>query len=105
MLTRRIVILIALCLPSICVPQSSSTTKTFEVTGKVQKPGKYELREGMRVFDALGTAGGFLDFADTRKIRIIRGNERRNFNYRDYVQGKRSEENILLELGDVIVVP
>lgn len=59
----------------------------------------------MRVFDAIGTAGGFLDFANTRKITIVRGNERRNFNYRDYIQGKRIEENILLESGDSIVVP
>ena len=40
-----------------------------------------------------------------RKVMIIRGTERYNFNYRDYVQGKRPEENILLEGGDVIVVP
>ena len=59
----------------------------------------------MRVFDAMGTAGGFLEFANNRKITIIRGNERRNFNYRDFIQGKRSEENILLEGGDVILVP
>jgi protein involved in polysaccharide export with SLBB domain len=63
------------------------------------------LRAKLRIFDALGIAGGFLDFANTRKVMIIRGTERYNFNYREYVQGKRPEENILLEAGDVIVVP
>ena len=106
MLKRRTLLFFALCLPATCLSQSdNSVPKTVEITGKVRKPGKYELREKLRIFDALGIAGGFLDFANTRKIMIIRGTERRYFNYRDYVQGKRPEENILLEGGDVIVVP
>jgi len=106
MLKRRTLLVVALCLPVTCLSQSdNSASKTVEITGKVRKPGKYELREKMRIFDALGIAGGFLDFANTRKVLIIRGTERYNFNYRDYVQGKRPAENILLEGGDVIVVP
>ena len=105
MLTRRASLLFALGLPLTCLSQSDqSVSKTIEILGKVRTPGKYELREQLRIFDALGIAGGFLDFADTRKVKIIRGRERHNFNYRDYVQGKRLEDNILLEAGDVIVV-
>ena len=102
MLARRTLLFIVLSLPGLCHAQAED--KTFSVTGRVQHPGKYELHEKMRIFDALGTAGGFLDFANTKKIMLIRGRERRYFNYRDYVQGKRPEENILLEDGDVIVV-
>jgi polysaccharide biosynthesis/export protein len=106
MLKRRTLLFFALCLPVSCLSQSdNSVSKTIEITGKVRNPGKYELRDQMRIADAVDIAGGFLDFANTRKIMLIRGTERRNFNYRDWVQGKRSEENILLERGDVIVVP
>ena len=106
MLKRRTLLFFALSLPVTCLSQSDTRVpKTVEITGKVRKPGKYELRDNLRIFDALGSAGGFLDFANTRKIVIIRGTERYNFNFRDFIQGKRLEENILLEGGDVIVVP
>ena len=103
MMARRTLLFVILCLPGLCYAQPKD--QTFSVTGRVQHPGKYELREKMRIFDALGIAGGFLDFANDRKIMLIRGRERRYFNYRDYVQGKRLEDNILLEDSDVIVVP
>jgi len=102
MLARRKLLLSVLCLPGICLAQAD---KTFVVTGRVQKPGKYELREGMRVVDALKTAGDFLEGAQRAGIKIIRGNERKNFNYAQFVIGKRTEQNILLEAGDMIVVP
>ena len=104
-MTRRNILLIAFGLAGTCLAQDDSKArKTIKVTGKVNKPGEYELKDGMRVFDSLGLAGGFLDFADTRRVIIIRGAERRKFNYRDYLQGKRIEDNILLMSGDVVVV-
>ena len=35
------------------------------VCGAVQKPGVYELQDGMRVYEALAAAGGFREDADT----------------------------------------
>jgi protein involved in polysaccharide export with SLBB domain len=106
MLTRRTLLLRVLCLPGTCLAQAdSNVAKTFVVTGRVKKPGKYELREGMRVADALKTAGDFLEDAQLAGIKIVRGAERKSFNYAQFVTGKRTEQNILLEAGDVIVVP
>jgi protein involved in polysaccharide export with SLBB domain len=101
-MTRRQMLFAGFGLPGICLAQRP---RTIKVTGRVNKPGEFELKDGMKVFDSLGLAGGFMDFADTRNIVIVRGAERRKFNYKDYVQGKRPEQNILLEGGDVVVVP
>jgi len=104
-MTRRNILFVAMSLAGICLAQDDSKArKTIKVMGKVNKPGEYELKDGLRVFDSLGLAGGFQDFADTRNIVIIRGAERRKFNYRDYMQGKRVEDNILLMSGDVVLV-
>ena len=70
-----------------------------------QKPGKYALLEGMRIVDALKTAGDLLEDAQVAGIKIIRRAERKSFNYAQFAIGKRTEQNILLESGDVIVVP
>ena len=58
------------------------------------------------IFDALGLAGGFQDFANTKKITIIRGGDRLYFNYNDYVKGKKEalDQNIWLQNGDTIYV-
>ncbi len=50
-------------------------------------------------------AGGFLDFAKTKKIYVLRGSTKYNFNYKDVSKEKRQEQNILLENGDTIFVP
>jgi hypothetical protein len=48
--------------------------------------------------------GGFKEFANTKKIRIQRGTQEFNFNYKDVSRGKNLKENILLENGDQIFV-
>jgi polysaccharide export outer membrane protein len=61
------------------------------------------------VLQALSSAGGFTQFANMKKIYVLRvengKQEKYPFNYRDVVDGKKSEENILLRAGDTIVVP
>jgi len=59
----------------------------------------------MRIVDALKTAGDLLEDAQVAGIKIIRRAERKSFNYAQFAIGKRTEQNILLESGDVIVVP
>jgi polysaccharide export outer membrane protein len=55
--------------------------------------------------EALVNAGGFRDFANTKKIVILRGTQRLKFNYHDVTHGKNMEQNILLKPGDQIIVP
>jgi polysaccharide export outer membrane protein len=57
----------------------------------------------------IATAGGVKEYADTKKIVIIRMDGGRqvtfNFNYRDVVSQKNMQQNIELRPGDTIVVP
>jgi polysaccharide biosynthesis/export protein len=45
------------------------------------------------------------EFANTKKIYVLRGTERLPFNYKDVLRGKHMEQNIRVEPGDHIVVP
>ena len=57
------------------------------------------------VLQALVNAGGFKDFANKKKIEIIRGEQRLKFNWNEVIKGKKTEQNILLQPGDIIIVP
>jgi len=63
----------------------------------------------MTVLQALSTAGGFTEWADTKNILIVRregGKEVQiRFNYKEYIDGRNLEQNIPLKPGDTIVVP
>lgn len=81
----------------------------YYVVGKVNKPGMYNVAKPLTVLQALAMAGGLTPFADESKIIILRnfGNEtvRLPFNYKKIKRGESVEQNILLQRGDVVVVP
>ena len=81
----------------------------FYVVGKVAKPGMYNVSIPLTVLQAIALAGGPVTFAKEDKISIVRssgtGTTRLPFDYEDVKEGKHLEQNILLQRGDVIVVP
>jgi polysaccharide export outer membrane protein len=79
--------------------------KKYYISGEVRKPGAYSLKTPKTVFEALIEAGGPADFAKTKAIYVLRNKQRLPFNYRDVSSGKSLEQNVLLQNGDVIVVP
>ncbi len=91
--------------PDVSVSLQTVGSKKFYITGEVNRAGEYTLATPTKVFDALSNAGGFRDFANKKKIIIIRGTERIKFNYQDILKGKNLEQNIFLENGDTVVVP
>jgi polysaccharide export outer membrane protein len=92
--------------PEVTITVLAVNSKSFIVTGKVNRAGKFALVTPIRIFDALGLTGGFQDFANTKKITIVRGGDRLFFNYNDYVKGKKEalNQNIWLQNGDTILV-
>jgi protein involved in polysaccharide export with SLBB domain len=56
----------------------------------------------MDVMQALASAKGFRDFANTKNILIQRGSQVLTFNYNDAVKGKAAP--IYLQPGDTVVV-
>ena len=90
--------------PDVSVSLQQVNSKKYFITGEVNRPGEFTLTTPTRVFDALANAG-FRDFANKKKIIIIRGAERIKFNYLDILKGKDLDQNIFIENGDTIVVP
>jgi len=79
------------------------------VIGQVARPGEFLVNPRVDVIQALAMAGGATAFADLNSIKILRrkGHVRKAipFNYKDLVKGKKLEQNIILQPGDVVVVP
>jgi polysaccharide biosynthesis/export protein len=90
--------------PDVTITVAQVNSKRYTVTGGVMRPGLYPLVLPTKVFDALSSSG-FRDFANMRKIVIIRGDQRIKFNYKDVLHGKHLDQNIFLEPGDTIYVP
>ncbi len=91
--------------PQVTVEVEQVRSKRYYVSGEVMRPGAYPLVVPTTVFEALTLAGGFREFANKKKIIIIRGTERLKFNYNDVVKGKNLSQNIQIENGDTINVP
>jgi polysaccharide biosynthesis/export protein len=79
------------------------------VIGRVNSPGRFAINSNLSVLQALAMAGGCNPFADTKNIRVFRkaGNQTliMGFNYNEVSAGKNLDQDIMLERGDVIVVP
>lgn len=91
--------------PQVMVSVQAVRSKKFYIIGEVNRPGEFPLVTPTTVLDALSNAGGFRDFANTKKIVIMRGDKRLKFNYKEVTSGKNLQQNILLENNDHIIVP
>jgi polysaccharide export outer membrane protein len=91
--------------PQVTVTVLSVRSKRYFISGEVSRPGAYPLATPITVFDALVMAGGFREFAGTKKITIMRGTQRFRFNWNEVVKGKNLSQNIFLENGDRVIVP
>jgi polysaccharide export outer membrane protein len=98
------------------VPEASSTviveqlgSLTAYVVGQVAKPGMFNVGSKLTVLQALALAGGLTTFADEDGIIVIRGQgsatRKIPFDYSQVKRGRGLEQNILLERGDVVLVP
>lgn len=95
--------------PSATVSIKAINSRNVFITGQVARPGPYPLTAAMTVMQLLARAGGLLEFADSKKITILRleGGQSRTFrfNYKDVSQGKNVAQNITLKPGDTVIVP
>jgi len=91
--------------PDVNVFVTEVRSKKFYIDGEMNRPGSFALVTPTSVLEALSRGGGFRDFANTKKIRVLRGAEVRYFNYKDVTKGKHLEQNIAVENGDHIIVP
>lgn len=79
------------------------------VIGKVKKPGEFSVDMDTTVMQMLSMAGGLTPFASEKSIHILRTSGEDTlkipFNYKEVLKGENLQQNILIQRGDVIVVP
>ena len=96
--------------PQVTVVVEKIASLNFNIVGEVNHPGYFPLTRRMTVLDAIALAGGFKDFAKTKKIYVLRtgangAEERLPFNYKEVIKGQNPQQNIDLQPRDTIVVP
>jgi polysaccharide export outer membrane protein len=95
--------------PQVTVSVTEINSRRVYVTGEVAKAGAFPLLPNMTVLQALSSSGGFTQFAKLKNIYVLRTEGGRQvkhpFNYKDVINGKKPEDNLELQPGDVIVVP
>ena len=93
--------------PQVTVTVMEINSRRVYVTGEVTRPGAYPLLPNMTALQALTSGGGFTQFANTKKIYILRNENgkqvRHPFNYKEVLKG--NAEDFPLLPGDTIVVP
>ena len=94
--------------PNVSVVVGQIHSKVVYLLGEVGKRGPVEMTSGMTLLDAIASAGGLTDYANAKKIYILRDeagkHERIPVHYKEALKGN-SEFNLVLERGDTIVVP
>lgn len=96
--------------PNVTVMVLKINSRTFNILGRVAKPGAYPLSGNLTVLDAIAEAGGFTAFAKEAHIYILRDTPdkhetRIRFNYKQVIKGQHAEQNILLKPQDTVIVP
>jgi polysaccharide biosynthesis/export protein len=95
--------------PQVTVTVTQINSRRVFVTGEVAHSGALPLLPNMTVLQALSSSGGFTQFAREKNIYVLRVEDGKQvklpFNYKAVVKGQHPEQNIILQPGDVIVVP
>jgi polysaccharide export outer membrane protein len=95
--------------PQVTVIVTQINSQRVYLLGEVARPGAYTMLPEMTILQALSNAGGFSQYANSKKIYVLRDENGKQqklfFNYKDVISGKRNEQNIKLKAGDTIVVP
>ena len=95
--------------PVVTVSVKRLAGNTIYVLGKVNRPGIFPIVRDVDVMQALSLAGGTSTYAALNDIKILRRENGKvralSFKYGEVEKGKRLEQNIVLQAGDVVVVP
>jgi polysaccharide export outer membrane protein len=89
----------------VTVTVAQVNSRKYFIQGEISRPGAFSLLVPTTVLEAIGHSGGFREFANEKKIIILRNGQQFKFNYKEVIRGKNMEQNILLQPGDQIIVP
>lgn len=96
--------------PVVTISLVSISGNTIYVLGKVNRPGQFVLHSSIDVTQALTLAGGLNNFADEDNIKILRRDKSGTqtsikFDYSYVKKGNELHNNIILQSGDIVLVP
>jgi len=89
------------------INKTRATGKVY-VTGQVRNSGGFDIPAGetITVSRAILNAGGFSDFSDKKNVRLIRKNgERTTVNVQEVLEKGKLQADLVVQAGDLIVVP
>jgi polysaccharide export outer membrane protein len=78
-------------------------SRSYFVRGEIRQPGRYPLLGGVTLLQAIAAAGGYTEFANGRKVQVVRGSTTQTVDAKDFE--KNPEKDIELQNGDVVIVP
>ena len=94
--------------PNVSVVISQIHSKVIYLLGEVGKRGPVEMTPGMTLLAAISSGGGLTDFANPKKMYILRNEAGTQtkipVNYKQALKGDPAI-NVILKPGDTIVVP
>jgi polysaccharide export outer membrane protein len=94
--------------PNVSVVVTQIHSKVVYLLGEVVKRGPVEMTPGMTLLEAIASAGGLTDFANQKKIYILRNTSgsrmRIPVHYKEALKGDGTL-NLAMNPGDTIVVP
>jgi polysaccharide biosynthesis/export protein len=95
--------------PKVSVVVTQIHSKMVFIIGEVNKKGPVDMTPGMTLLEAISSAGGLTDFANAKKIYVLRNQEKGSqlripAHYKDALKGD-SSANLVLRPGDTIVIP
>ncbi|MEO5755011.1 MAG: SLBB domain-containing protein [Chthoniobacterales bacterium] len=78
-------------------------TRFVNIGGAVRSPNRIPFTEDMTLLTAISAAGGFNDFADQKRVRLLRGSEAKVYDVRQFRREPALDPK--LQPGDKIEVP
>ncbi len=75
----------------------------FYIGGEVRNPGRFPWSEDTTLLKAINTAAGFTDYANRRKVQLVRGKQQQEFDCEELQRNPSKDTQI--RPGDTITVP
>jgi len=95
--------------PVVTVSVLNVSGNTVHILGKVTNPGIFVMSQPLDAIKALSLAGGLSPYAEENNIVVLRRDGKRQntfpVRYGSIKKGDDLDTNIMLESGDVIVIP
>jgi polysaccharide export outer membrane protein len=96
--------------PGVSVVVKEIHSRKIYVTGEVAHPGTFDLDPRGKLMQALALAGGLTPYAKGRVVVLRDGRDGRQekryeIDLKSIINGRRPEDNLLLQPGDTLIVP